>query len=161
VIYFLDTCILVHAKNLHFPLSEKSGFWGWLLKLGMDGTVRIPEYVFKEVNRGKDDLVDWMNIHKDIFLCKTVECIHFMPQTLVAYGNPTLNEAELEILEADPYLIAHALAVGGTVVSDEIPNRATAPKNKKVPVVCKALSVPCLTLPAFMWELRQTMLDRG
>lgn len=158
MIYFLDTCILVHAKNLHFPLDGNLGFWAWLLKLGQEGTVKIPEYVSKEVNRGNDDLVDWMNTHKDIFLSKTVECIYVMPQTLAAYGEPPLNEAELEILEADPYLIAHALAAGGTVVTDEIPNRAIAPKNKRVPVVCKTLGVPCLTLPAFMWELRQTML---
>jgi hypothetical protein len=76
---------------------------------------------------------------------------------LAAYGAPPLDEAEIEALEADPYLVAHALAAGGAVVTNEIPSNATLPKNKRIPAVCRALGLPCLTLPAFMWEMRRTM----
>jgi len=125
--------------------------------LGKQGSVKIPEYVLKEVYSQKDDLAAWAADHSGVFHCGVGECIRSVPEVLAAYGEPLLNEADIETLWADPYLIAHALAVGGTVVTNEIPSNATAPKNKKIPVVCKTLNVPCLTLPAFMWELRQTM----
>jgi hypothetical protein len=56
--YFLDSNFLIDAKNLHFSIDGKPEFWGWLLRLGKEGILRIPEEVYKEVTRGNDDLVD-------------------------------------------------------------------------------------------------------
>ena len=69
--YFLDSNFLIDAKNLHFPINRNPDFWCWLVQLGQSGLLRIPEAVHDEVNRGNDDLVEWVNIHQEIFFCKT------------------------------------------------------------------------------------------
>ena len=153
--YFLDSNFLIDAKNWYFPLDVKPEFWSWLLRLGKEGILRIPEAVHNEVARGNDDLVDWVNAYQEIFFCKTEECIFSLPNALAGYGNPT--EADLEFLKADPYVIAHAIASDGVVVTGEKPKDTAVIKNKKIPTICEGLRVPCLTLPGFMWELRSTM----
>lgn len=153
--YFLDANFLIDAKNLHFPIDGKPEFWNWLVQLGKDGLLKIPEAVHDEVVRGNDDLVEWINKHQKTFFCKKAECIFFLPHALAGYGNPT--DADLEFLNADPYVIAHAIATGGTVVTGEKPKETAVIKNKKIPTICEGLHVPCLTLPGFMWELRSTM----
>ncbi len=155
MIYFLDSNFLIDAKNLHFPLDGKPDFWNWLLVLGKDGILRIPEAVYEEVTRGNDDLVEWVKTHKDIFHCNTAECVFSLPQALAGYGSPT--EADLEFLRADPFVVAHAMASGGSVVTGEKPKDTSIIKNKKIPTVCEGLRVPCFTLPSFMWEVRHTM----
>ena len=157
MIFFLDTSILIDMEQLHFPIDKGSEFWDWLLKIGQDGLVKIPESVYDETDRQYDRISKWLNANRSVFLCKTIDCIPFIGNVLTAYGYGTLNEGEIENLVADPYVIAHALAVGGTVVTSEKPNKAIAPRAKKIPGVCEALDVPCLTLPGFMWKVRQTM----
>jgi hypothetical protein len=68
--YFLDSNFLIDAKNLHFPMDRKPEFWSWLVQLGNDGILGIPEAVHKEVTRGNDDLVEWVNRHQMIFYAK-------------------------------------------------------------------------------------------
>ena len=68
--YDLDSNFLIDAKNLHFPINRNPDFWCWLVRLGQRGLLRIPEAVHDEVNRGNDDLVEWVNIHQEIFFCK-------------------------------------------------------------------------------------------
>ena len=155
MIYFLDTNFLISAKNWHFPFSAKPDFWLWLLALGKSGTVKIPETVHSEVNHGQDELVDWINANKDIFQCKTQECLYSLPQVLTGYGKP--SETDLEFLKADPYVIAHAMVARGTVVTDEKTKDTPVIKNKKIPTVCDGLNIPCITMPNFMWDLRHTM----
>lgn len=153
--YFLDSNFLIDAKNLHFPIDGKPEFWNWLIHLGKNGILRIPETVHAEVTRGNDDLVEWVNTHQKIFFCNTLECMCSLPSALEGYGRP--SETELDFLNADSYVIAHAMASGGTVVTGEKPKHTAIIKNKKIPTVCDTLRVPCLTLPGFMWELRSTM----
>jgi hypothetical protein len=99
---------------------------------------------------------EWLMAHKKVFFCRTQECAASLSRVGEGYGMPFAEE-ELETLKADPFLIAHAIAARGTVVTNERPNNATILRNKQIPTVCEALGVPCLTLPAFMWEMRHTM----
>jgi hypothetical protein len=155
VIYFLDTNVLVDANKFHFSIRERQDYWNWLLSLGREGQLKIPETVYGEVKDGY--LAEWLEAHKDVFFCKTEECLAALPKVAQGYGDPLLSEEELEMLKADPFIIAHAIVADGTVVTHEKPNNATAPKNKKIPSVCQALGVPCLTLLTFMWEMRRTL----
>ena len=53
---------------------------------------------------------------------------------------------------ADPFVIAKAAVIGGTVVTME----SEKPNSAKIPNICKHFEVPCVTLEAFMenegWE---------
>ena len=56
---------------------------------------------------------------------------------------------------ADPFVIGLAIARGGSVVTQETPRTIIKPR---IPDVCEALEVPCMTLPEFVdsqgWQLQ-------
>ncbi len=152
--YVIDSNVLIDAKNWHFPMDSATDFWDWLLTLGKDYLL-IPEEVQKEIGTGKDDLSVWLHTNKVIFACQTRDCLAVLPNVMAAYGTPT--ETDLEKLNADPYVIAHAMVLNAFVVTGEQPKATTVVKNKKIPNICASLGIKCLTLPALMWEMRHTM----
>lgn len=153
--YFLDANSLIDAGR-GFPMNETPDFWNWLLNLGADGVVRIPEKVFAEILSGKDFLVPWVKVNKSSLIIKTSECLGCLSQ--VTYHYTGITESELEGLGADPYLIAHALSQGdGIVVTNEAPSNATVAKNMKIPSICQRLNTTCITMNRFLWETRTLM----
>ena len=72
-------------------------------------------------------------------------------------GYDTTDEITLEELKADPWVIAHARAVAGTVVTSEKPGNQTSPRKKKIPTVCETLHIPCCTITSFLWRMRSDM----
>ena len=95
--------------------------------------------------------------HKSLFWKPSSSCRKEFAQVIQAYesiwGKPSLEQ--LDKLNADPYVIAHALAVQGTVVTNEVRNHSA--KDVKIPNVCDKLSLPCITLPRFLWDLRNNL----
>jgi len=89
VIYFLDTNVLIDADQLHFSIRERRDYWNWLLSLGKKGQLKIPKSVYDEVNAG--DLANWLKAHKDVFFCKTEECLATLPKVTQALGVPYLT----------------------------------------------------------------------
>lgn len=153
MIYVIDTNLLVSANRHDFPLDSMPDFWNHLVQLGTQGNVIIPEAVYEEIGKGNDELPGWLAKHKSVFYKPTAAAIHLIGQVANAYG-PGVTEKQLEILQADPYVIAHALTCGATVVSDEAQSNATALHNIKIPTVCSALSVNYMRFPRFVWETR-------
>ena len=43
------------------------------------------------------------------------------------------------------------------LIASEKPGKQTAPRNKKIPSVCKVLHVPCCTITSFLWQMRVFM----
>jgi hypothetical protein len=155
MIYTLDTNFLIDAARIHFPINDNQIFWTWLVKLGKNKTISISEHVYDEINVGNDILVDWIVYNKQIFVHGALSYIDKLPKVLQAYGD--IDEAALERLGADPYVIAHAIKIKGCVITREIPNNATTAHNKKVSSICKELNIPFYTFSRFMWEVRKTM----
>lgn len=155
--YVLDSNILVTANRLDFPMAASMEFWNWLVQLGKIGKIIIPEAVYEEIGKGHDELPTWLDTHKFFFRKPIQDAAPFLPTVLHTYSSPSgapMTEIQLERLGADPYVIAHAMAVKGVVVSEEAPKRATAPHNKKIPDICSALKVPCVRFPRFIWEMK-------
>lgn len=155
MIYILDSSFFIDASRLHLPLNTHPSFWDWLLTLAEKETVSIPEMVYDELSAGNDSLTIWMKAHKEAFANQTVTFAEI--GRVMAEGYGTIDEILLEGLKADPWVIAHALEVGGTVVTSERPGNQTAPRNKKIPSVCAVLGVPCCTITAFLWQMRSSM----
>ncbi|MBI2861166.1 MAG: DUF4411 family protein [Chloroflexi bacterium] len=144
------------ANRHDFPIDTDPGtFWSFLEDMGTRGQIRVPETVFDEIERGDDSLNDWLSSRRDIFLVSTVDALPYLHSVLDAYGKMT--DVELEELDgkADPYLVAHALVLGATVVTNETSRpRVIKPANKKIPDICSYLSVACITYPRFLWEMK-------
>lgn len=150
--YVIDSDILIRANRHDFPLSTGHHFWAWFAALGERGIVIVPEMVFNEVLKGNDALADWIKANKEAFFCPTIESLGSIGKVLAAYE--VVTDVALESMNADPFVIAHALACGGTVITNELANNATAARNKKIPNICAKLEVPCFTMSQFLWELR-------
>lgn len=153
--YIFDTSIFVDANVLHFPLGTHPVFWNWLLKLAGEGTISSPKKVFEELKGYEDDLAPWARLHKAVLFNQ--EAAIWQIKRVMDEGYGSLDEVTLEKVKADPWVIAHALAVGGTVVTSEKPVKKLRPADKKIPIVCETLGVPWCTITAFLWQMRTTM----
>jgi len=154
--YLFDADSLILANRHDFPIDKDPGtFWRFLEDMGNQGQIRIPEAVFDEIGRRDDSLNKWLSARRHIFLVPTIDALPHMGQVLNAYG--PITEVDLEELnkKADPYLVAHALALGATVVTNEASQPgATSPLNKKTPDICSSLGVACIRYPRFLWEMK-------
>jgi predicted nucleic acid-binding protein len=154
--FIIDADALIHAYRYDFPPSgNHSGFWEWLDKLAESLDIFIPESVITEIKRGNDGLAELLNTLHHLKNLATQDALKHVPTVMNAYG--TLTELDLEIIgnDADPYIIAHAIELKATVVTNEIPEPGrTAPRNKKIPDICAVLKIPCVRYPHFIWEMR-------
>ena len=155
-IFVIDTDALIHAYRYDFPPDgNHGGFWEWLDVLAKSFDIFIPESVLREIKDGNDGLADLLGRLNYLKHLPTEDSLKHIPTVLKAYG--ALTEVDLEIIgkTADPYIIAHAIELKATVVTNEIPEPGrTAPRNKKIPDICSILHVLCVRYPHFIWEMR-------
>lgn len=153
--YLFDADSLILANRHDFPIDRDPGiFWSFLEDMGMQNQIRIPEAVYDEIEDGNDILYTWLSERRNIFFIPTSDALPCLQQVLDVYG--PITDVELETLskDADPYIIAHALVIGATIVTNEgsHPN-ATSPLKKKIPDICYSLHVSCIRYPRFLWEM--------
>ena len=149
--YVLDTNFFIDANRLHLPIEQHPAFWNWLVKLADGGNIAIPQKVYDELMTG-DELEKWTIAHKEKLVNRNIAYTQIRRVMKDGYGS--IDEVTIEKLGADPFVIAHALAVNGTVVTGEKFGKHTAPHNKKIPSVCQVLRVPYMTITAFMWVMK-------
>ena len=147
MIYLLDADTLIHAKNGDHPIDEDPEFWQWLANCARSGSVKMPLEIYDEITkRGyEDDLEQWA-LAQEEFLLLDEEYDEILLDLVMNEGyGLELNDVNLEIVGADPYLISYGLVdpANRTTISDEKsePNRQGA--NRKVPDVCAQLGVLC------------------
>ena len=154
--YLFDADSLILANRHDFPIGKDPGtFWDFLEDMGNQGQIRIPEAVFDEIGGSDDSLSAWLDSRRHIFLVPTIDALPHISQVLNAYG--PITDVDLEELNdrADPYLVAHALALGATVVTNEASHPGTtSPLNKYIPDICSCLGVACIRYPRFLWEMK-------
>ncbi len=155
-IYVIDTDVLIHAYRYDFPPSgNHSGFWKWLNQLGLSIDLVVPEKVRSEIKEGTDGLFELLASLPNLKNQPTGEILAYIPKVLNAYGS--LTEIDLEIIDkwADPYVIAHAIQLNATVVTNEIASPGIiVPRKKKIPDICSAIGISCVRYPRFLWEMR-------
>lgn len=105
----------------------------------------MPKICHDEICSGNDWLATWCKQRKNIghFCVKSSDKEAQKRMTAIAdhvCGKHTPQSAADFLKGGDPWVIAHALATGGFVVTEELRNKY---KSKiKIPVVCKELKVP-------------------
>lgn len=112
--------------------------------------------VLNEINISSiEALRDWGKDHGEIFTTPTAEEGAFVAQIFVV--RHFQNNIEQKKLykggyNADPFVVAKAAVVKGTVVTME----EHAPNAAKIPNICEHFDIPCLSLETFMeaenWE---------
>jgi hypothetical protein len=144
MLYLLDANVLITANRDYYPLQRVPQFWDWLLDRGEAGEIKVPQEMYDEVVGGTDDASTWLQsapVRRAMVLDEEAD------PALVAYVVESgyahdLNDAELEKVGKDPFLIAYALArPERCVVTVEVSKPTQTRANRRVPDVCDDLGV--------------------
>jgi Domain of unknown function (DUF4411) len=143
--YLLDANAFMEASRLYYASDIVPGFWTWLGDSSLVGDVASIDAVRVEITAGHGDLVDWARSRPDSFWLPDTEDVLESMRRLAAWATAPARQYRQEAIDeflysADIKLIAHALAVGATLVTREQP----APDSKrkiKIPDVCNDFGV--------------------
>ena len=144
-IYFPDSSALVAAWEERYPQELFPGVWQFVDSLG--DRLKICEEVRIEIKRHAPDLLEWLGESSvDWKLSLTLLGIngadlvqHHLQR--IANGWPNWRSIRSRN-DADPWVIAYALAFGGVVVSEEHPGG----RDVKIPEVCHQMGVRHMNL---------------
>ena len=144
--YLLDSDVFIQAKNLHYGLDFCPAFWDWLIANNTTGQVFSIEKVGDEIEAGGDELAAWAAERGSGFFLKPDAAILSALAKVSAWVTdqhyePAALNTFLQV--ADYYLVAHALAHGHTIVTQEKPSTST--KKIKIPEPCIGLGIKCMT----------------
>jgi hypothetical protein len=144
--YLLDANIFIQGKNRHYGFDFCPAFWLWLETQNAVGKVASIEKVGDELQGHEDDLATWAEGRGPSFFLPPDEQVLPALATVATWSNGHGFDAaaiSTFLQGADYWLVAHALAHGFTVVTHEMP--ANSAKKIKIPNVCVALKVPCVS----------------
>jgi predicted nucleic acid-binding protein len=143
--FWLDANVFIESKKQAYAFDIAPGFWELLDNKAREGVVATSSIVYQElVEKTDDELAAWVRSRKDIGLFiepdRSVQAVY---STIADYVNQTyaLVEASRFLAGADAWLVAHAKAKGGTVVTLEtlVPPES---RRAKIPNVCRSFDVP-------------------
>ena len=152
--YVFDANILIRSSRIGFAVNEDefNGFLDWVFSLIEKGVIVLPECVFNKISGDKDTLAQWCKVHVKEYKIDDSIAAPYLQKVLEAYEAADVKT--IEAIGSDAFIIAHALACGGTVVTYEKESRATSALYKKIPSICEKLGIPCITLPAFLRKFK-------
>ena len=153
--FWLDADSLIRAKRGPYGFDIAPGFWDFLEERGKEGIIASTIVVYRELqDGGEDDLLEWARKQKDngffIEPDLSVQAVFRKIADYVSNNYPQYNASEF-LDDADPWLIAHAKAYGGRVVTFEV--AAPNSKDPKIPDVCNKFEVSTLNLWQLLREL--------
>lgn len=113
MLYLFDANVLIAAHRDYYPVKRVPEYWDWLQHLAELGTVKVPWEILDEVKRGtrQDDLIKWLKNEtvRDVLVFDEDPDLTLVRRVIEQGYAPDLDEAELEKLGRDPFLIAYAL----------------------------------------------------
>lgn len=156
--YIFDTNIFIRSKN-EMPIELWPTFWGKVAEMINNGDVFSHEFVKEEINKGKDELTDWINANasENFYICNDNDIMSEYSKVLnwaQNKNNPEFKqEAILEFAQvADAFLVAAAAAKGYTLVTNETSDPSCR-KRVKIPDACNAVGVRYCDLNMVLREL--------
>ena len=158
--HWLDASVLIDAKNGPYPFGIAVGFWTWLAGKVEAGVIVSPKMCYDEIVRNeeaKDELARWVKARRQRGLCikPDREVQHLVGQIGEYVFSPRYETQEsLDFSRGgDIWLIAHAMADNGTVVTQESHRRPDA-KKVRIPDVCYRFGVSCINLNELIRKLK-------
>lgn len=153
--YWLDASVFIELHRKYHPVNRALSFWSWMAKKVDEGSIVCPKCVYKEIaedERHQDALAQWVKIRKERGLCippsKAVQTWVGKMEAYV-FGKYAYAEAWDFSRGGDCWVIAHALAENGTVVTKESTLHPEA-KKARIPDVCKKFDVACIDTVAML-----------
>jgi len=157
--FWLDADSLITPKNGPYGFDIAPGFWRFMEQKAAEGAIASSITVYGELEEGaEDDLLQWAEKQKDTgFFIEPDPLVQTIFRQVADYVNnayPRHNASEF-LDGADPWLIAHAKAYGGRVVTFE--TSAPTSKRPKIPDVSEKFDVKCLNVYKMARELGMSL----
>ncbi len=141
-LYCLDANVLIQAWQKYYSPELCPEYWNNLIELGNLGRIFIPNAVRDEIIRTEDDLSDWLR-QSNIPIRPVTEQVTLALQNIYS-ADPKhkflVDNTKARSL-ADPWIIAHSLVEGATVVTKEEKVTQLSSKRIKIPNVCDNMNV--------------------
>ena len=149
VSFWLDANVFIAPfKQGFYDFDVAPSFWNLLVQRASDGQLASVSRVYDELAHGEDPLADWIRRHSDtsLFLEPDEEVQRAMGRVATyvtgRYDTPQVVDF---LAGADPWLIAHAIAKGGKVVTFE--RRIGSNSSRiKIPNVCDHFRIETISL---------------
>lgn len=159
--YVLDANLFIQPFRLYYPFDFAPGFWAHFESVLSDSDVLLIKEVKNELTKGKDALDQWiesLTINENIILDEIEknkaygEVIKFIDRS--EYYKPAALRVWADISVADPWIIASANIINGTIVTLEQSAgkiTITSPSGKpRIPDIAKYFDISCINLFDFM-----------
>jgi hypothetical protein len=162
--YWIDSSVFINSSKTTFAFDINKSFWNWLDGALKKETVMAPAKVYKEIvdnTRPKDQLAVWVKSRRKNGLCVEPSGDVFAATKQIAdyvfnsgrYQQPFALEFSRC---ADPWLIAHAMADKGIIVTQETERHSEAQK-VRIPDVAGKFDVDCMKVWDMLRALKVTL----
>lgn len=126
--FCLDTSVYITAANNYYAFDIVPGFWDVLLELAAGGEISSCSPVYQELVppvHTDDDLINWVKANKEVLFTDMDDEIVDAASRIANFAvtRYQAHHHEIFLTGADPWVIAHALAKGLTVVHTEARKR--------------------------------------
>jgi len=155
--FWLDTDSFVRPYREAYRFATIPKFWEFLEQKSKEQVIVSSELVLRElVDNDSDELGAWAKQQQGtLFLAPTEAVQQALGQVVESVKN-NKNYADFWVHDflggADPWIIAHAKALSGRVVTFEVP--APYSKKPKIPDVAAQFGVKCISLWDMLTELK-------
>ena len=143
--FVLDSNVFIESKKRHYAFDLAPGFWKSLIKFSKEGTIISIDRVKKELERGKDDLSEWIKREfTHAFNSTDKEDVISSYSDIMNYigSNNQYKDTAISSFAggADPWLIAYSLHTNNILVTEEVLNLKSK-KRVPIPNVCREFGV--------------------
>ncbi|MBK7889298.1 MAG: DUF4411 family protein [Bdellovibrionales bacterium] len=150
-IYCFDTSSLIWAMRTAYPLDVLPPFWEKMSDAASAGLIISPEAVKDEIGARDDDLLKWTKESKFPFAPMDGAQATNM-KTVMSKCGPLIDPTRKKD-EADPYVVALALAKSAVIVTQENTLGPSSPR-MKIPDACKVMGLQSINLLSFIREMK-------
>lgn len=146
-IYLLDANVFIEAARRYYAFDVVPAFWNRLINYASENRILSIDRVKKELERGNDDLAEWINngnLDHAFMSTEEEEVVRQFSEfmTWVQNNDQFYQYAKEEFANGvDGWLIAYAKVHNCIVVTHEQPSE-DAKKRVKIPNVCLEFNVP-------------------
>jgi hypothetical protein len=147
--YLVDSDVFIQAARFYYAFDLAPSFWASLRQYAVDRRIQSIDRVKVELERGKDELQQWVKrggFDHGFATTETSEVVVKYREVIqwVQEQRQFFDGAKAEFASgADGWLVAYAKVGGHVVVTQE---QAAPDARRKVPIpnVCQALGVECV-----------------
>ena len=146
MLYSFDTSAILNGRRDLFRPAVFPTLWSRIEGEISAGRIRSIDEVRRELSQRDDDAKRWADAQTDLYCPISRQVQVCVAQILKLH--PKLVKVGGNRSGGDPFVIALAMSLNGTVVTEE---HATNNLDKpKIPDVCADLKVPCLNLMEYI-----------